>query len=814
MNSIEILVAGKVLDLNEGTSVTMVFNNSLLDTEVLQGSYSLPFNLPATARNRTILGFPEVIESLTDLSTEIDCEFRYEVFVMQAKMKVRDAKPAGYTVNLFTDIGAVAEKLKTLKLTDLELERIDLPPETRPTITQSFQINSAIANGTILVFKYFRQDFSSIFFPVQWQGSLATFLSDLVARISQVRPGVPDWNPGQTYSLVDLVKDASGNIWEARRNGLIGKVPQTPSLYDPGDSYLPGNLVFGLGPDIYEALQPSTGIPVTDTDYWQSIGEEEYWLLIADATSWPNAWRNGLTPTWWMYDDPTYSFDLQADWIQDRLYIYDNSGGTASPFDYILIWSQTIPGLTLIPGLQNQDGTTMETNFRLPIDRMLFGQLGRKWPATNYNFIPYRNDGAFDDQLLSPDRPTRPYVNYFLNGAYQYGEVILDNAEKQFFAPQISLGYVLDKLFEQLEVSFENGLFQGSPEAFDRLVIYSSRAAVKYVRMLGGGGYFSFPFVIRLQDHLPSVSLGEFLNAVRQFLFLGFAFDWTTRKFRVVRLKDVLAAPAAVDWTSKVDPDHRLERENPNGFTLAYSHDGGDDVVKKEQPDISRYTINPAVPDLSSLPTDLEEIGKLRLVENQDAYYLATWSDANTVTWTRFCRYMVPFKIGEGKTNRKPAIAPILDTREEDLIALNLASVNRNWQLISTRQKLAIPELAIDSAFSLRIFFNWGMQPDSSGQEYPYGSSQNRNYYGDSLGSVSLRYDGPDGLVEELGKEWLNFLSGGKRVTRQIRITPLDLLQLKQQDKIRVDRVDYLWKTVKVGFPILKPCEVEFWTSY
>lgn len=313
-----------------------------------------------------------------------------------------------------------------------------------------------------------------------------------------------------------------------------------------------------------------------------------------------------------------------------------------------------------------------------------------------------------------------------------------------------------------------------------------------------------FEALIRLQDYLPSVTLGEFLNAIRQFLFLGFAFDWTTRKFRVVRLKDVLASPAAVDWTSKVEPDHRLERENPNGFTLAYSHDGGDDVVKKELPDISRYTINPAVPDLGSLPTDLEEIGKLRLVENQDAYYLATWSDANTVTWIRFCRYMVPMKIGEGKTNRKPAIAPILDTREEDLIALNLASINRNWQLISTRQKLAIPELAIDSAFSLRIFFNWGMQPDSSGQEYPYGSSQNRNYNGDSLGSVSLRYDGPDGILEELGFEWIDVLAKHKIVTVNIRITSADLMGIQMDKLVSIDQSIYLWKTIKAEFPLTR----------
>lgn len=808
MSDLELIVNGKALDLNEGTAVSMVFNNTLLDSEVLQGSYSLPFNLPDTARNRISLGFLGVIENVADMLIEIDCQLRYEVVVINAKLKIRDYTKKGYSVNLQTDIGAIGEKLKTVKINELDLETVPLPLETRPTVSTFFRQTGAISVGTRIEFRVYRQDFTNYIFSVVWGGSIASFLTEVVSRITTPRPGVPAYSGLETYGLFDLVTEG-GIYWECQIAGTTGKTPQYSTPYDGGTPYAIGDLVDD-GMNVYEATQPSTGVALTDTDYWFLVGEWGYWLPICNTAGWPAAWRSGVAVHWFLYDDPYYPFDLDAEWFESTLYIYDE-GVAVSPLDYLLIWSQTITNLSVEAGLQNIDSSSYETNFRLPINRMLDAQVGKKWPETNYVFIPYRNPTSFDDSVLDPDHPTREYINYFIEGKYQYGSVTLSGSSKQFFVPQVSAGYLLRKLFESVGVGYNDQMLIGSAECFDRIQIYSSRTLDKYVRNIGSGwGYFTFPFEFKLQDYLPPVKLGDFLNAFRQFLFLGFVFDQTTKSFKVVRLKDVLSAAYAKDWTAKAVPEYRMEKEDLGGFTLSYTHDGNDEVAKVELQDVSKYTINPEVADIASLPTDISEIGKLRLVTDKQAYYLASWSTAYTVIWTFYSRYLVPYVIGEGKTARKPAISLVLDEQVADAVAAS-EFTGRSWRLLSVGQKLAIPDLNIESAYSLRLFFNWGLQPDSEGQDYPFGSSQNKNYPGTELGSLSLRYDTDSGIVNRLGKEWLQFLANTKKVYRSVRLNSADILSLAQDDTIRVDRVDYLWKQCKITFPIRKPAEFEFW---
>lgn len=810
MMELELIVSGESLDLAPGTSISMVFNNSLLDSDVLQGSYSLPFNLPDTPKNRRILNFPAVIESLSDLETKYDCQLRYEVISINAEMRIREVKDTGgFSVNLLTDIGSVAEKLKSTKLNQLDLESIPLPFEERPTISIPFILGGSISIGTLILFRIYRQDFSDYIFPVTWAGSLAQFLQDLVFRITTPSPGVPAWSGIVNYNSQAVVQDGSGDYWECQYDGVIGKVPKESTAYSGVTPYIADDLVYDGG-QVYEAILPSTGVATSNVTYWRLVGDDDYWIFLSNSAGWPAAWRSGVTPNYYLYDDPLYNWSLGAEYFENTLYVYDQATGGEAPMDYLLIWGQTFGDLTIEVGLQNVDGGDFETNFRLPINRMLQKQLGKQWPETNYAFLPYRNTGSFDDASLAPDVPTRPYINYFIDGHYKYGNVNLISASKQFFVPQVALLHILEELFAYLGTSYDLATMVGSPEAFDRLHLYNTRAAVKYVREVGGSGYFTFPFAIDLADHVPAITLGDFLNSIRQFLFLGFVFDSTIKRFKVVRLKDVVLNSISKDWTHKADYGYSVFRDNPEGFTLSYTIDSNDELAKQYLPDISNYIINDSVPDEASLPLDVSEIGKLRIVRDKESYYLASWSVANTVSWSFFSKYLQPMKIGGGKTIRKPSISSVLDTRIGDEVGLAEFGLERNWQLPEVKQKLAIPDLNIDSQAALRLMFNWGLQMDTSGNKYPFGSGQNLDYAGTELGSLALRYDSSRGIYEKLGKEWLAFLQNTKRIQRSIRMNSMDVATLAQDDTIRVDRVDYLWKSFRITFPIKPTSKAEF----
>jgi hypothetical protein len=573
MSDLKVEVNGEQIYLRPNASISFVFNNSLLDTDNILGSFAIPFQIPATPRNRRIFKFMELIESPVDLDTEYSCVIYYGILTLRGIMKVRPVSPGEYQANVYTDIAAFADFFKNKKINELEL-------------------------------------FNRLFTP-------------------------PD---------------------------------------------------------------------------------EEFPEFVDET-------------------------------------------------------------------------------------------INKKWPETNYVFLPIRNPKA----LVPAEsyKPVDPYINYY-RGSYRYNGLFAGNVKIQLFSPQVCLGYLLDEIFKQAGSFFENTIFEDSPECFDRIVIYSNNLLNKFGGVAGTlqRGYDASH--IYLADHLPAMATGQFLNAIRQFLFLGFVFDFSKNSFRLVRLKDVINAPYQKDWSKKASVSYSKNQENPKGFTLDYSYDSNDLFAKERTGDFNKNAVKPSVANIPALPVDESEVDYIRYVVNEAAYYICSRDETDAIVWNLY-RTLFPVKSGDAKTLRKPELSVLISEELTDETAA-ASAVEREWKVPSINQEMKREKgFLYDGTFPLRLLFNWGLQGDWQGGTYPYGSESNGDIFDNELGTLALRYHGDFGIVNKLGKEWLSFLQNTRKISRQIVVNDLDINNLKWDDTIRVDGVDYLWKSFKISLPITKPAEFELW---
>lgn len=131
--------AGEALDLAPNTSLSLEINNPLLSRDVIPGSYSLPFTLPATPRNRLRLGFPERL----DLSARPGTRYQVVLYIegmywRSGDLILRKVSNTSYSANFQTGVSVLKEKL-AINLKSLPHEVIDIDKQSSLITSHVFQ---------------------------------------------------------------------------------------------------------------------------------------------------------------------------------------------------------------------------------------------------------------------------------------------------------------------------------------------------------------------------------------------------------------------------------------------------------------------------------------------------------------------------------------------------------------------------------------------------------------------------------------------------------------------------------------------------
>jgi hypothetical protein len=246
------------------------------------------------------------------------------------------------------------------------------------------------------------------------------------------------------------------------------------------------------------------------------------------------------------------------------------------------------------------------------------------------------------------------------------------------------------------------------------------------------------PGTVTLNRHVPAIDVADLLLGVAGLFCLQLYFNPLTRQARVTPLRDVVAG-AAASQRARVGAWLGSTANTTNGFLLKQEPDSNDELDK-------------------SLDT---------------AWQL--------------------LRVGAGGEEQT--------VKAGTLHLVDVTAGGRQWLVPAYEGKGAVPgnaEMGDESKVGLRLLFNRGLQPDSAGQPYPFGSSGTTTRTGASVGKYSLQWAGAQGLYQVWHKPWLDFRARAVQHTYQSALRVGDLLTL---DPSEPDLVDYhlcFWEKVSL----------------
>ncbi len=247
------------------------------------------------------------------------------------------------------------------------------------------------------------------------------------------------------------------------------------------------------------------------------------------------------------------------------------------------------------------------------------------------------------------------------------------------------------------------------------------------------------PATVTLNRHVPSIDVADLLLGIAGQFCLQVYFNPLTQQARFTPLRDVVAG-AAASQRPRVGTWLSSTANATNGFLLRQEPDSDDELDK-------------------TLDTSWQQLrvgaGGEEQVVNAGTLHMVTVTDAGR-------QWLVPAYEGKG------AIPGDTETGDE-------------------------------SRVGLRLLFNRGYQPDSTGQRYPLGSAGATNFRGESVGEYALQWGGDKGLYQVWHKPWLDFRARAVRHVYECQLRVGDLLVL---DPSQADLVDYhlcLWEKVSLS---------------
>jgi hypothetical protein len=159
----------------------------------------------------------------------------------------------------------------------------------------------------------------------------------------------------------------------------------------------------------------------------------------------------------------------------------------------------------------------------------------------------------------------------------------------------------------------------------------------------------------------------------------------------------------------------------------------------------------------------------------------------------------------DGGADSEPFVAPMYsfyERQEWDYYILNYLSgtsiPNRSWRIPFVPEEGRSMYFNLTKAPTLRLMFWRGMQPDSRGQDYPMASHGLYNYVGDQVGNYSLDWQGPGGLYETWWQDYIHLLTHGRTITRRVRLSFADLVNLSTWNSIKKTVYDEHGQTTAV----------------
>lgn len=184
---IDLRINNQSLDLYPDTSISMEENSSVFSSDVMPGSFSMPFTIPASANNSRLLGFPEMLNLKDKPKLRYAAELIVEgVPYLSGEVIFRGFGDDKYKINFQSQLSLVNQYFQDTKLRDLGHEPVViLDPKSIST--------TAIASKHVEIWLLKSKKPDPVKFTVNGnniEGSDFLWQSDLINQVAEMDMGI------------------------------------------------------------------------------------------------------------------------------------------------------------------------------------------------------------------------------------------------------------------------------------------------------------------------------------------------------------------------------------------------------------------------------------------------------------------------------------------------------------------------------------------------------------------------------------------------------------------------------------------------
>jgi hypothetical protein len=292
------------------------------------------------------------------------------------------------------------------------------------------------------------------------------------------------------------------------------------------------------------------------------------------------------------------------------------------------------------------------------------------------------------------------------------------------------------------------------------------------------------------KNHVPDMTIGEALSAVRSISNIKFDMDFTKKEISLDYAADTLKKQP-FDLTPYAIDNPQIELQEQKGYEFNFNFEE-DELAEGNFIPQGPISFSGAI--LSWLPPANEHLGKFAYLYCNNSIYKSMFIPSlNIVAWRKQTDAHFPIKIGNGSIKIEPKWAPMLMYYRPMVILCPQIEGKGTSNLFATGE----------NKFPLRFFYYYGFQAVGAG-DIPFASSQNYSFNGTKLGDTPLTWDY---LYNTFYKPWINALINAEEISQDFDLPEILINNDLFNRTVTVNYSEFILKNIKL---LLKNDKVEF----
>lgn len=408
----------------------------------------------------------------------------------------------------------------------------------------------------------------------------------------------------------------------------------------------------------------------------------------------------------------------------------------------------------------------------------------------DYAFYPVINKG-WPVNNVTPEVMNMMYYDVG-QALFPTSYVGLDVREKNRIVPMPYLHYIVERAFAYVGWKVTGDIFNDA--TFLKATMINFRA-INWATVTINGGVVSFtpknPVEFDLKDHMPDISIPEFLISLKNRFGWWYDFNNTSKTCIIKLLKDI-PNTAAKGFTSMANP--QIEKKILQDKKIYALRNGIDPL------DITKVDYQGMIGTPALLPAPAEVLyGKVYFVKNQNAYFICEQAADESWVWSIFEHNTFDFvPTGAKEDITTSSTVPDMEFWSSYLSLLPRIDNQGEWDGRNDDP----------ASWGIHLALFHGLRPNiTNTANYPYASTHVLDSRFNQVADWGLSYTcydipGDDvGIYETFWKAFLNLINSDEELTFVLYLPMTEYHKLKFQDRINIAGVEMFITEIKETLP-------------